>query len=164
MKEDLKKNYKKILITLSCCLLLLMILNHIRINLTPSSPLGFYYIYKSKKFKKGDYIVYEMPNEYKKYTFNEMRDILTVKKIAAIQGDKISVRNKKIYINNVCMGKMLDGIPTTLPEELVLDEKEVLTLSDRDDSLDGRYYGTIKIKDIKSNAILLKTINHAKIK
>lgn len=95
MKEDLKKNYKKILITLSCCLGLLMILNHIRINLTPSSPLGFYYIYKSKKFKKGDYIVYEMPNEYKRYTFNEMRDILTVKKIAAIQGDKISVRNKK---------------------------------------------------------------------
>lgn len=108
--------------------------------------------------------MYEMPNEYKRYTFNEMRDILTVKKIAAIQGDKISVRNKKIYINNVYMGKMLDGIPTTLPEELVLDEKEVLTLSDRDDSLDGRYYGTIKIKDIKSNAILLKTINLAKIK
>lgn len=157
-KMDIKKNYKKLLVTIIIVLLSLFVISNIRINLTPSSPLGVYFIYKGKRYKKYDYVVYKIDENYKKYLNEKMKDLMTIKQIAATCGDRITIENDSIFINNTYMGKMLKGIPTRLPNELVLTTDEVFTLSSRPDSLDGRYYGAIKIKDIKSKAILLKKI------
>ena len=158
--KDIQKNYKKLILTLLIGIFTLFVIKHIHFNVTPSSPIGIYYSYKYNKFKKGDYVVYKMNDKYKKYVSPKFKDLLTIKKIVATYRDTIEIKNGNIYINGKYMGRMLKGIPTTLEEgKTTLSDDEVFTMSNRDDSLDGRYYGTIKIKDIKAKAILLKSIN-----
>lgn len=155
---DLKRNYKKLLLTIFICCVTFLILKHIAINLTPSAPLGIYLTYNGKKLKKGDYIIYKMNPNYEKYIDENMRDLMTIKQIAATCGDKIRIIGDDIYINKTYMGKMIEGIPTVLSNEMVLKNDEVFTMSKNSNSLDGRYYGAIKVKDIKSKAILLKKL------
>ena len=61
-------------------------------NVTPSVPLGIYKIYGIKKdetLKKGDLVIYEIPEELQKLTSLRNTDIPSLKPVAAIYGDKI---------------------------------------------------------------------------
>lgn len=128
----------------------------IKVNISESSPPGIYLANRfSKKFNVGDYIVYKSPKNYEKYADENLRGLDTIKKVYAKQGDVIYRLNNEIYINN---NKTVNIVFTKIPSILtsgVIAKGDYLTLSDKNTSLDGRYYGTINEKDIKYKAYLI---------
>lgn len=79
-------------------------------NVTPSVPLGIYKIYGIKKgetLKKGDLVIYEIPSELQKLTSLRNTDIPSLKPVAAIYGDKIEIKDNRIYVNNEDYGKIV---------------------------------------------------------
>lgn len=121
----------------------------IAFNYTESIPVGIYVVDKfNKEYKKGDYVVYKLDDDYIKYIPKEARTFLVAKKIVAVKGDKIEKRNNKIFINDI---KVVDYINQNIKSKFkdkVLDKHEFLTLSNNINSLDGRYYGNIRRKQI----------------
>lgn len=75
-----------------------------------------------------------------------VKELDTVKQIKAIKGDKINIKNNKLYINDKFAVDIVYDIPLFFKDEYILKENEFLTLSNVDSSLDGRYYGAIKRK------------------
>ncbi len=126
-------------------------------NVTPSVPLGIYKIYKIKKgetLKKGDLVIYEIPSELQKLTSLRNTDIPSLKPVAAIYGDKIEIKDNRIYVNNEDYGKIV--LNKNLPKfDGNLKEDEILTLSKVENTFDGRYYGGIKKNRIIRKARLV---------
>lgn len=135
----------------------------IRVNISPSSPVGFYLIdpisIVYKNIKLGDYVVYEMPREYKKYAAKELENLKSIKRVYAKEGDDIDVKGNEVYINQLYVGKILDTIPSKLKKKRV-SKNQILTLSENENSLDGRYYGLLDFSDIKYKAYLIYEIKN----
>ena len=104
--------------------------------------------------KRGQIIIFDSKNEN--------RDIY-VKRVIAVAGDTIEIKNKKVYLNDKELKEdYLDKGTKTFGASFLKDgdkfkvpEGHVFVLGDnREFSLDSRYIGPIKIKDIKGHAIL----------
>lgn len=153
------KKFKSALINIIfiISIVILFILFHLKINISPSSPLGVYYVYKPKKINKGDYIIYDLPEKYQKYMNDKLLSYtkgLTIKKVYAAKGDYIDNKDGQIYINGEPKGKVNEYIESSF-ETKELEENEYFTLSDEEQSLDSRYYGPIKKENIKGKGILI---------
>lgn len=136
---------------------IILFISSIRVNISPSAPEGIYIVnYFSKIFKPGDFIIYKMPKDYQIYISDTFKKLDTIKEIKAVVGDTVYIKNNIIFINNEPSGKIKYNIPLVLNEnKYVLNDNEFLTLSDNEDSIDGRYYGLINRKKIKYKAYLL---------
>ena len=156
-----KKTYRIFLaieITMTVFYLFLMYFSkNYAFNVTPSVPLGIYKIYGIKKgetLKKGDLVIYEIPSELQKLTSLRNTDIPSLKPVAAIYGDKIEIKDNRIYVNNEDYGKIV--LNKNLPKfDGNLKEDEILTLSKVENTFDGRYYGGIKKNRIIGKARLV---------
>lgn len=154
------KKYKEFIIIGIIGIILLFIASITKINVSDSSPLGIYIVNKfSKNFNAGDYILYEIPEDYKKYTYKELQKLDSLKKIEAVNGDEIKIEDYKLYINNVYKGNLNSKIPISNNQFIVKDD-EVFTLSENPASLDGRYYGAIKKNKIKGKCYLIYTFKN----
>lgn len=96
--------------------------------------------------KEGDIVIYKRPNE----------NYLVIKRVVGIEGDCFSFSLQDLTLSK--NGKVVCAIT---PEQFsalqnkyestsfVVEKGEILTLGDnREVSIDGRNYGTIKVKDI----------------
>ena len=87
-----------------------------------------------------------------------IKNIKIVKRIAAKSGDKISIRDGSLYINDVlkenydCTGDNA---------EYILTDGEYFVLGDfREGAKDSRYFGAVNAKDIKGRVItVLRRLN-----
>lgn len=77
-----------------------------------------------------------------------------IKRIIGLPGDKIKIRNNKIYVNNKIIEDKYAYGQTSDYDEITLGEDEYFVLGDnRLISKDSRYFGAIKKDDIKGKAI-----------
>ncbi|WP_064590822.1 signal peptidase I [Streptobacillus moniliformis] len=136
--------------------LILIVFSNIEVNVSESAPLGIYLINRfSKSYDKGDYVIYRIDERYKEYVREDLKELDTVKQIKAIAGDEIEYIDNKIYINKEEVGEILYNIPINSNKKYIIPENEFLTIGDVNYSVDGRYYGTIKKKDIKYKVHLI---------
>lgn len=111
--------------------------------------------YRFNQPKRGDIIIFKAPN-------NEKYDY--IKRIVALPGEKISLKNGKIYINDILLDEsnyLPENIYTKgshfLPEEgeLVTPEEQYFVIGDnRPHSSDSREWGYIPTKNIIGKAWL----------
>lgn len=139
--------------------------NYFTINMSPSMERGIYLLVgKPQALKYGDIVNLEIPNNVREMIYN--REYLTrktktlLKKVAALPGDKIEIKNNKLLINEVVIGTISkqDGQNRELPcflKEGIITEKKVFLLGIVENSFDGRYFGLVDENKIKSKAILL---------
>ncbi|BBA53226.1 conjugal transfer protein TraF (plasmid) [Fusobacterium varium] len=130
------------------------------INKTRSLPRGIYKLYPPVDLHKGDIIVFEIPKSaelmFKRGYVSNIDSLM--KKLAALPGDHIEIINQELYINGNNWGKIYEKdklyrpLPSLKEKDLIPGEKEVLALSDINNSFDGRYFGPIEIKSIKYKA------------
>ena len=154
------KIIQNIVLTLACLMLfLLIILNTIGqkyvINVTPSIPIGIYRVYDfDGNIQKGDLVMYKIEEKYQKLTALKGTNFASLKPVAGLYGDKIEIKNRRIYVNGEDYGEVvIDKRLTMFKEDL--KENEVLTLSKRKLSFDGRYYGAIsKDKILKKGKLV----------
>ena len=112
-------------------------------NISPSIPLGIYREIKADSINKEDIVVFKMDKNFEK--FSSTKNILTAKKVVAIYGDKLEEKNNHLYVNGEDYGEYISGIPKA---KLNISKDGYWVLSKEKYSLDSRYYGEIKRKDI----------------
>ena len=129
------------------------------INISPSLPRGIYRLEPVKTIEIGDIVYFNIPSEVenllreREYTYIFVKTF--IKKVAAKEGDTISIINKNLYVNEENWGIVFDAdpqnrkIPQLTIEELTPQEGEILPLTEVEYSFDGRYFGPIKISEIK---------------
>lgn len=109
--------------------------------------------------KRGDVIIFSFPN-------NTSVDF--VKRVVALPGDTIAVRNKKVIVNGQELslghekytdpyivtegqGRMRDNMP-----EVVVQKGYVFAMGDnRDQSYDSRFWGQLPLENIKGKALII---------
>jgi len=108
--------------------------------------------------KRGDIIVFRFPED---------RNKDFIKRIIAVGGDKIEVKNKQVFINDEPLGDEPYAVfkagesffgftkgrnygPLTVPED------HVFVMGDnRDNSHDSRFWGTVPVDEIRGKAFIL---------
>jgi signal peptidase I len=106
--------------------------------------------------KQGDIIVFIYPED-------RTKDY--IKRVIGVSGDKIEIRDKKIYINNQHYEDSW-GIYTdsrSLPQDVrdyfgpvVVPPNSLFVMGDnRDQSADSRYWGFVDLKDVEGKALIL---------
>lgn len=77
-----------------------------------------------------------------------------IKRVIGMPGDKVKMRNNKIYINNKIIEDEYAYGETSDYDEITLGDDEYFVLGDnRLISKDSRYFGAIKKSDIKGKAV-----------
>jgi conjugative transfer signal peptidase TraF len=132
----------------------------IRLNTTPSIPLGVYQL-TNEPLVKGDYVLF-CPPPAPVFTLAKARGYLgagfcpggyghLIKRLVATQGDEVSIGTEGVRVNGqwLPLSEPLkrDGGDRPLPNYAglwVLNSAEVLVMSDSNPgSFDGRYFGPI---------------------
>ena len=152
------------------------------LNNTSSFPIGIYQVKKQKKYQRGDLVSFCAPlNETVKklvsYGFapaNTNCDNSTpvlLKKIVALEGDKIEIQNNAVYINHILQPKskiyLVGRMGNTLEKQLSQNIKANMfwAMSDYNiHSYDSRYYGQVPLTNIigKAHPILIwGTVNNS---
>jgi len=108
--------------------------------------------------KRGEIVVFIFPEDRSK-------DF--IKRVIGISGDKIEIRNKKIFVNDKEIedthGVFSDSliIPKSMqPRDnfgpVIVPEKSIFVMGDnRDESLDSRFWGFVKLKDVEGKAFII---------
>lgn len=134
------------------------------INPSKSLTRGIYKLYPPVNIKQGDIVVFKISKETKNfckqrgYILNKTETLM--KRVAAFSNDKVIIKNQEIFINDISWGKIykMDSKYRELPqvkiENIVPNDNEFLPLVKTDGSFDGRYFGSIKNKDIQAKAEL----------
>lgn len=157
------KNFFKYKLNIGVCIFLfftgILKINYpdvkIFINITPSIPMGLYFLKpydKETSLKKGTFVVFSVPQ---KATKNREYYEDFIKEIVGTYQDNIEVKNNKIYINNKLMGDILEkdsygNSIRTLKEgkQEKIKQNEYFVMGSNPKSYDSRYWGAINKKDI----------------
>ena len=146
---------------------LVLVVMGFRVNLTDSIPMGLYRITGIKNLKNA-FVIF-CPDDKPAFQEAWNRGYIDsglcpggygylMKKVVACRGDKISVTDEGVLVNHrlIPFSKPIstDGLKRPLPQwrakDYPLKEDEVLTMTSQSKwSFDSRYYGLVRIKQIK---------------
>jgi signal peptidase I len=102
--------------------------------------------------ERGDIVVFVHPRDRK-------TDL--IKRVIAVQGNTVEIRNKKLYVNDEIVedthAHFTDSVTfnrqrDNLPKQTVPEGKFFVLGDNRDRSMDSRYWGFAEISDIKGRA------------
>jgi signal peptidase I len=108
--------------------------------------------------KRGEIVVFIYPNDRSK-------DF--IKRVIGVGGDKLEIKNKKIFINDKefkdSYGAFSDRniLPKSMGERdnfgpVTVPEKSIFVMGDnRDESLDSRFWGFVDLKDVEGKAFII---------
>ncbi|HCD9498739.1 conjugative transfer signal peptidase TraF [Legionella pneumophila] len=145
----------------------LLVVMGFRINTTDSIPIGLYRMTADKNLKNA-YVIF-CPDDRAVFQQALKRGYINsglcpdgygylMKKVVATTGDKLTVNNKGVFVNDrlipYSQHQLKDALNRSLPQwqakNYQLNDDEVMTMTDQNQwSFDGRYYGPIKSGQIK---------------
>ena len=79
-----------------------------------------------------------------------------MKRIVADSKDKIEIIDNSLYVNGEDYGKYIEELPRA---DIKINEGEYWVLSKKKNSLDSRYFGSIKESEIEKKAKLIYAFN-----
>lgn len=111
-----------------------------------------------KKPQRGDVIVFIYPEDRKK-------DF--IKRVVGVEGDRVEIINKKVYINGFLFNNpfAINDEKEVIPKGIqprdnygpvVVPKDSLFVMGDnRDHSYDSRYWGFVKLEEVKGNAFII---------
>lgn len=164
----MKKLFLSLCLIVGVFILIIPLILGLRINITKSIPIGIYII-TNEIPSKNDYVIFCPPNTHPFYEARNRGYIdigfcpenysYMMKKIVALEGDKVTISKNGVTVNNVFLPLSIplstDLQGKKLPEiniaNKILGKDEVLLMSDvSSTSFDARYFGLIDKKQIKN--------------
>ncbi|RRD40604.1 hypothetical protein EII29_01285 [Leptotrichia sp. OH3620_COT-345] len=139
-------------------------LSRITYNVTDSLTKGVYLKKFFPDYRKGNLVLFIMDKKYSKYIENfpnkdKMKNIYLLKRIVAVEGDIIEIKNDgMLFINSEKKGKILKikGITDTIENtKYILKKDEYYLMGDTETSFDSRYLGILNKRDFKYEMKLL---------
>lgn len=130
-------------------------------NVTDSLPHGVYRVIKQQTYKRGDLIVFPIPEEVRSLVLERgwmKPDSYLIKPVAAINGDKVWITSGQVFVNGMSFGatKKQDRHGLPLPSFVfneTLSTGKISVLQRSDDSFDSRYFGQIDESQIIGRAV-----------
>lgn len=130
-------------------------------NATDSLPHGIYRVIKQQNYKRGDLIVFPVPERVRSFVIERgwlKPDSYLIKPVAAKTGDNMRITSRQVFINGISFGatKKQDRRGLPLPSLVfndTLSPGKIAVLQRSDDSFDSRYFGPIDKKDIIGKAV-----------
>lgn len=133
------------------------------LNVSQSLPRGLYLMIPGDSYRVGDLVVYEPTEEVKDLCmergYSNTPPKRFLKRIAALEGDLYGTDERmRFYIQGKSLldTAQVDSKGQAMPVyfgENIVPEGEFLPLGTSRNSLDGRYTGTVPLKNIKSRAV-----------
>lgn len=123
------------------------------VNYTSSAPEGIYINHFWEGWKKGDYVILQIP-----FAMNRSsKGSYFLKKVAGLPGDSYDVLSDSLVINGKSypINRSMKTLPQQAVGHYVVPDGRVLFLNDPDDSFDSRYFGTMFDKIILCKTSLL---------
>lgn len=160
--------YKKFKVLLICLTILSLIFNtflankldqYFYFNTTKSLPRGLYLVTK-KVPEVGDLVVIDLPLEVQNFLFAEGHlefKGLLLKPIIAIRGDYVCKDGNSIVVNNqikLAKNKRLNLYPIC---RKLTKQEFFVAISNKDNSLDSRYFGPILMQNLRAVVIPIST-------
>ena len=137
--------------------------------------------------KRGDVIVFSFPeNKERPECTSVMQNVSTriasawssknpfylfkddcrdfIKRVVGVGGDKIEIRNKKVYVNDILLDEpyvihtdpAVDGAPRDNFGPFTVPHRSFFAMGDnRDQSYDSRYWGVVDMGEIKGKAFMM---------
>ncbi len=105
--------------------------------------------YKIGEPERGDIVVF--PHQ------QGSEDTLYIKRVIALPGDHLKIKNGKVYINNKMQDEeyLKDGTKTSGNIDYTIPEGEIFVMGDnRENSSDSRFFGTVSIEDVKGKVLI----------
>ena len=133
-------------------------------NVSNSAPKGLYFVRPGASHSVGDMVVAKLPDPWRGLAAHRHylpRNVPLVKRVAAIEGDEVCARGRRVLINDVptVLRFARDGAGRALPWWRgcrVLHRGEVfLLMSAPASSFDGRYFGVMKGGAVVGRATLI---------
>ncbi|EFS20889.1 hypothetical protein FSBG_00386 [Fusobacterium gonidiaformans 3-1-5R] len=124
------------------------------LNITPSMRIGLYLMDdydKKSKLEKGTIVLFSPP---KLATKNRIYHNPLLKKIVAIHGDVIEIKNSKLFINKKYRGEIQEKdsygnkINRLSNGSYTISPGEYFVLGEHPNSYDSRYYGALTKEEI----------------
>jgi signal peptidase I len=129
-------------------------------SMEPTLSIGDYLIADFKYFKKnepqrGDLVLLLYPKDPTR---------IFIKRVIALEGEKIEIKNKQVYINDEVIPEsykvhkdtsIYDAIRDNFGPELVPSDHCFVLGDNRDNSRDSRYWGFLPIGKIKGKALYI---------
>jgi signal peptidase I len=115
-------------------------------------------VFAFKKPERGDVVVF-------KYPVDPDKDF--IKRVIAIEGDKVEIKDKKLYINDklVETPQAVYRDPIIIPKEVAprdnygpikVPKDSLFVMGDnRDSSLDSRFWGFVPMNNLKGKALII---------
>lgn len=136
----------------------------IKVNFTESEPKGIYLLSKTKNYNKNDLVTINnninptirLAKERKYTSFPRL-----LKTVMGVPGDRISIVDNIISVNNVIIGKIhtVDSqnrpLPSMVKEGIIPPEYYFLASKRHENSFDSRYFGLIPKECIQKKAVPL---------
>lgn len=128
------------------------------INFSYSMPVGIYIISNDINYEVGDIVAIVPPNDVKKLMISRgylKENQYLLKEIKGLEGQKYHTINDLAYVDDKYIGQIfkVDSQNRPLPRflgEHTIPKGYFLPIADnRPNSYDGRYFGFLKIEDIK---------------
>ena len=159
------------LVLLIFAFLLCYICSSIKLNISPSERLGYYWTYHGLHYKKGDFVLLCLHDKiytaiahhlgvYGDSCSEHMPFLL--KRIVAIGGDIVHVNEFGVFVNSILYNNSITlnkyNKVSLMPQNnkiFFLHKGEYFVLGDSKLSYDSRYFGIIKNSSIKRKAIFL---------
>jgi conjugative transfer signal peptidase TraF len=139
---------------------------HLLLNVTPSIPLGVYWISPGVQPRRGDLVTFPIPASVRDLVYEREYAPRTIrlfaKPVVAIAGDHVCVSNHVLVVNGHVISNILDvdreGNP--MPRYLgcgVLREGEIFLATQHDHSFDSRYFGPVESSVVRGTLSALLT-------
>jgi conjugative transfer signal peptidase TraF len=130
-------------------------------------PVGIYLTVPFGEVKRGDYVIFFMPEHIKPQIDGRrwalQYNVPIVKRVMGISNDQFTVTDREITINGQYIGPVFleDSEGLSMPRlrgTFRIEQGMILPISDYSNrSFDGRYFGTIPVSEIKAKVIPLLT-------
>ncbi|HBK93140.1 MAG TPA: S26 family signal peptidase [Parvularcula sp.] len=125
-------------------------------NASASAPIGLYQIERNKRLEVGDFVLVRSHEALTKFIAERgylPENIPLLKRVAALPGHEICRESEAIMINEIRVAdaQIFDSFGRKLPAWsgcFTLQSSEIFLLNDPENSLDGRYFGATKAKDV----------------